>query len=128
MLSSHVTSLDLSRKLRDAGVPQVSEFSWVKSPREEKYTLMAVSNDGRTNLLANGYDVVSAFLSSELGEMLKESIYPLPVMEHKTKKWFVPVNGWDLFNGKYFDTECEARALMLLHLISSGIINPKALK
>ena len=68
-----VTSLELSKRMKELGAVQESERIWISHIwREQKeYNLMSASNEeGRMNLIASGYDVISAFDPSELGEML----------------------------------------------------------
>lgn len=71
MIEKHFTSLELSKKLKELGVPQKSEFYWLRGadPKEGIWTIVH-----KQIMEVGGYDErnlpTSAFLSSELGEML----------------------------------------------------------
>jgi len=62
----HVTSLELSKQLKEAGIKQESEFCWWKN--EEDWIL---SNQ---RFYPRGCEIYSAFLATELLEMLPQWI------------------------------------------------------
>ena len=133
-MKKHVTSLELSKKLKELGVKQESEFYWVKNIQ------------GITELYFNGNptsapiyviypDAISAFLSSELGEMLPY------LVEGKDKNFFYETGkceknnrycrehevgysreGYDVLYSITDNTEANARAKMLIYLIENNLI------
>ena len=129
-LEDQVVSLDLSKKLKELGVKQESHFSWfsVKSDREKDCYVSC--DDG-----GYGYRVCSAFTTSEMGEMIGNSV----------NEW---AQGWDdcgcfwRFSygnrgagtfidgiGKRFSypdpcSEADARARLLICLIEKGAGKP----
>lgn len=130
-IEHHVTSLELSRKLKELGVPQTSYFYWwidtygiVKKQRLEC---------GKPHNPKNGWTVCSAFLASELGEMLPNEIQAEPMgvnsgmldcVKHDNGSWsyrYIDVCE------RHADTEPDARAALLIHLIEQKIIDPKNL-
>ena len=67
-----VTSLELSRELKELGVKQESEFYWEKFPR--KWELMR-GRDKYDTPKERKLKYASAFLSGELGEMLPAELW-----------------------------------------------------
>lgn len=88
--TNHVTSLELSRRLKELKVPQTSQFYWYACPDN----LIC----GRPNYVELGKKevaervVYSAYIASELGELLPYKItseqinkaYPMPKVEEGT--------------------------------------------
>ena len=73
-IEQHVTNLKLSKRLKELGVPQNSYLKWF-SPN-------SIIGDDRSHFVTNDYGtgwghevICSAFLASELGEMLPKSLY-----------------------------------------------------
>lgn len=64
-LENHVTSLELSRKLKELGVKQESQFYWFI----DSYSNMPILGYGGQT---HPDTICSAFLSSELGEMIQD--------------------------------------------------------
>lgn len=120
MIQNHLTSQPLSKRLKDLGVPQISEFVWAHCickggcRRHEPW----IQNDQSVKVPENAY--YSAFLSSELGEMMKE--HEIEII------WFEEERKWGCFQsctGKetiYADTMAESMGLMLEYLILNGLI------
>lgn len=118
MNEKHVTSLELSKKLKELGVKQESEFYWSKegsvfNPINPKY---------------NMHVLCSAFLASELGEILPENFgdgeYLYDIHFAKVlKKWYA--TGHDTTKKHYIhftaDTDANARAKMLIYLIEQKL-------
>lgn len=117
-MESHVTSLELSKRLKELGVKQNSIFSWYfyyVETDQEPQTGFTVEYTP-TEKLREGTDC-SAFLASELGEILPDWVYSVFNEER-----------WDCMGGGFefhftADTECDARAKMLIYLLEQGIIN-----
>ena len=76
-IKAHVTSRELSEKLKALGVPQVSQFWWVAHNfRDGKETTWRIfDQDGYYADKQNEavIDRASAFLASEIGELLWEA-------------------------------------------------------
>jgi len=104
-----LTSLELSKKLKELGVKQESLYywlkSWLKSEGEKEYRLFQPSlPKGRENLLGAGYDMHSAFTVAELGELL-------PAHQLEIRKGH---KGWEV---KWFKTdalcpECDGSGIV----------------
>ena len=133
-LSQQVVSLELSKKLKDLGVKQESAFYWQKyigqfGPME---TRLYNHKDIASPTL---WENIAAFTVAELGEMLPKSV------KFQNHEWFLELN-CDLTGINYIrsygyesemgiledeiigDTEADARAAMLIHLIEQGIVKP----
>lgn len=127
-LEQQVCSLGLAKRLKELGVRQESVFYWneyqvSKDPKKWKYHLQPDFREKRST---------SAFTVAELGEMvIKDSnvewnLYCSP----KTGKWIIYSAGTPGYHAPDLpqfvsDTEADARAKMLIHLIEKGILNPK---
>lgn len=141
-IQEQVTSLESSKKLKDLGFKQDSLFYWfpfdkgihewqVVSQLLSKETIKGWHHFRKTN---KDFDFYSAFTASELGEMLPEkakgsnkdgnweTMVSSKIEYGKTNKlWTV---GYIL--KEYAHTnECEARAKMLIHLASNGLMEVK---
>lgn len=130
-IESHVTSLELSNRLKELGVSQESYAHWVKLPSCDPFLTIH-----REDPIGDEY--TSAFLASELGEMLPEACLlegTTQVVLHCSKYsggWRVSYQS-NKFRGKravnvaqHGNTEADARAKLLIHLIEKGIINPNS--
>lgn len=125
-IESHVCSLDLARKLRDLGVKQESYFYWFE------WATTSIVKDKYYSSQISGEKPYSAFLSSELGEMLPNKIIldeygELPLgdikncVNHWLTNYFNEEEGHVVLQEKA-DTEANSRAKMLIHLIDQGIV------
>lgn len=136
-MNNHVTNLELSKKLKEIGVQQDSEFYWIDFSQGTK-------ENGAWSLESSteGYNVgtyFSAFLSTELGEMLPVTIntgtrgtYSFAYL--KTRKnnkihecmYVRPAGVIAHFDAKEIfvkaKTEQDARAKMLIWLIENNLI------
>ena len=124
-----VTSLELSKELKELGCEQESEFSWfyykpyhIKNEFGERdvsedYKVLPTNSDFYNNPPKR---VASAFLSGECGEMLPEGCFT-----YRFENWFV-ARFDELRNIKAgfegANTEAEARGKMLAFLIKNGLI------
>lgn len=92
MNQSHVTSLELSKKLKEAGVEQRSEFYWYDVTNEdideENWEVISKYELGGMEGFA-----YSAFLASELAEMLPKHCpkhgTPMQICRSFSDGWFV---------------------------------------
>lgn len=122
-LESHVTSLALSQRLKELGVKQESLFRWTNEQlgglRTNGYKWQV---DFRPNPFPSDYESYSAFLSSELGEMLKDHIADIrPCNAGWEVRRFKDLGGKE---AEYTSAEtlADAMALMLIFLLETGIV------
>lgn len=132
MIENHVTSLELSKQLKELGVKQESIFFWVKysgvHPSGNSYNCehqiwgiseveQALEDIEKEESEFEAFEHTSAFLSSELGELLKNN--------GVTCNWQLDTDGtwkWTAYqpsrlNSSFNDeAECNARAKMLIYL------------
>ena len=73
MIQTKVTSLEISKRLRDIGVKQESEFYWLRGSDKEHGVWCIVGIDKVIEAgITTSHDLFySSFLAEELGEMLK---------------------------------------------------------
>ena len=128
-MENHVTNLALSKKLKELGVKQESEFYWLLNPTPSKDFWLGDKDmfEERKPYLQDFYP---AFLASELGEILPEKI------PKKSGQGYDILQIWAKFNIEYHTTfeppnvrimnngesEADIRAKMLIHLIESKLI------
>ena len=123
-LEAQCVSLELAKKLKELGVKQESLFYWA-TWWEQGYRILTkeslIQNGSRTDALA----VYAAFTVAEMGEML-----PIYNQSWKDIKigWLSGFNagrkaGTDVLTTSS-KTEADARAKMLIHLISQGLVKP----
>lgn len=116
-LEQQVCSLELAKRLKDAGAKQESLFYW--------FTNQLVYRCDLSKWEKSKKYIFSAFTVAELGEML-----PFNVKTNKigdSGKWFArhfigPNNS--MGDGITADTEADARAKMLICLIEQGLVKP----
>lgn len=128
-LEQQVVSLELAKKLKELGVKQYSLFYWCGNPGIE-YKLL--SNDGGHRPETGGNDMFcSAFTSSELGEMLpntvniyrRELTADVQNFENRGKWfWIVDICTSTARHSVSEDTEADARASMLIYLLQNNLI------
>ncbi len=132
MIQTHLTSQPLSKRLEELGVPQESEFYWSKNASYgwQIADCKVPKEDGEENGMTDG---VSAFLSSELGEMLPqfilvEGLY-LELHLIRSSVWRLYYGPPNLafpkgvkFTAKTGDSLAESMGLMLEYLITNGLI------
>jgi len=143
-MENHVSSLELSKKLKELGVKQESYFYWregyhthewrdgedwkkegifegkfeVKAYPKPRFTTADVKWNER-DLARLDETEVSAFTVAELGEMFPQNIQ-LPFKKDGLAQeyWY-----WSSEKGRHReDTEADARAKMLVYLLEQGII------
>lgn len=112
-LEKQVTSLELSKRLKELGASQESYFKWVDGELWDR----TMQSDYETPGTAPRSEWIAAFTASELGEMFPEHI------SSERKEW-----GWQVFykgsmiSGVSAPSEVEARGLMLEYLITNNLI------
>ena len=122
-MEKNVTSLEPSKKLKDLGVNQESRFYWVGY--ENPYSQIMNEGDciGKDRMYLSYADdehfgnqdyYISAFLSSELGELLRPYL--------GKNLWFSDEIGQVLQDVTYFKDECDNRAKMLIYLLEQKLI------
>ena len=71
MPTNHVTSLELSRRLKELGVPQNSIYYWCQQEGQKP----AVIPKARAKRILSWHkEIISAYLASELGEFIGNSL------------------------------------------------------
>lgn len=114
-IEKQVTSLELSKRLKELGVEQESLFWWVN------YDYPLGVRDDLWNVQGNhvGYkEYYSAFTVAELGEMLPEGIRSSKYQ----RKWICKKGHTRNTYYEYADTEADARAKMLIYLLENKLI------
>lgn len=119
-LEQQVTSLELSKRLRELGVKQESYFTWIDLGMQRGCELSIGGFDK---------DDVSAFTVAELGEMLPSSImreqtvYGLACCKHD-EEWEILYDNTaiGILKIEMADTEAEARGKMLVYLLENKLI------
>lgn len=118
-LERQVTSLDLSKKLKELGVKQESLHRWLYVEAHDDFEL----DNGREE---TGY---SAFTVAELGEMLPRNIkipnaqypfYSLQMTKTTSGKHYVGYGAEEI--AEISSTEADARAKMLIYLLKHKLI------
>lgn len=132
-LKEQVTSLELSKKLKELGVKQSSLFAYTtgKDPILlcEMRKGMWLDEDGWPNTTLGEEDLISAFSVAELGEMLPKNIqgrlgmmfleiYPNAVQN----TWYCGYQRVDDAIREEADSEANARAKLLINLLQNKLI------
>ena len=123
-LEQQVSSLELSKRLKELGVKQESYFSWHRGNSVKMFLVESTIVGDEENY--------PAFTVAELGEMLPKRA------EIETFKSYVYGSGFSKWRAvltfkdgeemrmpmDMSDTEADARAKMLIYLLEQGILNP----
>lgn len=122
-ITTHVTNLELSRRLKELNVPQKSLFRWDEGDGVEDRLEYLPEFSNKT------HELTSAYLASELGEMLKTSDYYLPYTSEDWSIWECRVGNTPDGEKQYLQaaTECNCRAKMLIHLLENHLISVEEL-
>lgn len=112
-LKNQVCSLEISKKLKELGIDQVSAFYWSANGSlflgEEDHPPMKLPH-------------ISAFTVAELGEMLPYSTKTWSFENHsKERNWAGTTPKLDEAFGMY-DTEANARGKMLIYLKENNLL------
>lgn len=123
-LIMHVTSLEISKKLKELGVKQESIFYWLEDIESVNIKDRAILYYGHIKNIETQY---SAFTASELGLMLPNEC-------GTTRDWDFGFTVWSYEkkeNGEAFinhyhdsDTEANCRGKMVIDLIENNFIKP----
>lgn len=129
-LESQVTSLELSKKLKQLGVKQESIFVWEYYDDQchgIKYLPYSVIPD-----IYNKFQIYSAFTVSELGNILPKTLKDNLGDVFELHCCFDPKGGCYVFyviDGEHIEheskcdySEANARAKMLIYLIENGMV------
>lgn len=129
-LENQITSLELSRQLKEAGVETDTHFYWCEFTYyndERELITDWVLKDKKQQIKEVGL-CFSAFTCSELGELLPIShlVFTRTVGRHKIIIRNIGKYKLQQKSGIYFfaDTEVECRGKMLLYLVQNKLINP----
>lgn len=121
-LPHHVSNLILSQRLKELGVPQKSLFRWTNEQLGGLRTNGYKWQVGfRPNPFPSDYESYSAFLSSELGELLPEGYVSAKELDVWLCDKYENLKTWAALRAEA-DTEADARAKMLIHLLETGIV------
>ena len=128
-IEQHVTSLSISKKLKELGVKQESLYYWVRGNSEYEPEFRVIS-DVRGNEVYNTFiEKYSAFLASELGELLPDWVY--------SQKWLNGINSYGIFTDmanepkeyqppKIIMSDCReanVRGMMLIYLLENNLLS-----
>jgi len=125
-IEQHVTSLELSKRLKELGVQRESAFYWAKWTGEPP--CVCYTGGGYTGVMQ-----CSAFLASELGEMLPKEHHELGHLQLWKRSDIMAGNqyAWtaEYHNNGGISAMCDgtlpnAMAQLLIHLIEQGIVDP----
>lgn len=117
MIEHHVTTLALSKRLKELGVPQNSYFYWINPFGDWEVSHPIVGDKFPKRYEDRTY---SAYLSSELGELMKTLPWLLPEYRINSQSWDIELRHEEWVEG---DTEANARASMLIYLLEHHIID-----
>lgn len=120
-----VTSHDLSIELYKLGVKQDSYFVWIK--HSIFWSLIPFAMSKKEEGTGTWEKRISAFLSSELGELLPNTVASFSYDEEGRKKEFLcklHVEGdWSKYiRIETAETEADARAKMLIYLLENKLM------
>lgn len=123
------TSLELAKELKKLGVKQDSEFYWYNSKAFAPYKDNSIMSkeeatyrgeETKGTAFIDFEDTYSAFLSSELGELLPNNV----IHYSKDGDMWCALYGKNLQegHGEFAETEADSRAKMLIYLLEQTII------
>ncbi len=139
-MEKHVTSLELSKQLSEAGISQVSEYWWIEQGGTGEAG-KGIYELWHHSLTANRKGF-AAFFASEIGALLPEFFYDKPESSHRHQwelkisrcddTWDITYDLWDCSGGIMDSmgtngTLPDAMAQMLLLLIEKKIVDVKKL-
>lgn len=122
-LEKQVVSLELAKKLKELGVKQESLFWWLYD-EDGDYVDYLYGETLPARGLKEPFLRCSAYTVAELGELLPPGFISGQVEESEGYVCFDENNCnvlKDGFVGKYEDTEADARAKMLIYLLSNDL-------
>lgn len=135
IMNKHVTSLELSKKLKELEVKQESEFYWVQEfdKRKMKEAGVWVVKQGLEGINTKMREFYSAFLASELGEMLPyKTDLTISILKgnkeyHVSYWWGIPnpLRGESKitdYHRTHGNNQTDALAKMLIYLIENKLL------
>lgn len=133
-IQNHVTSLELSKRLKELGVKQESLFYWNDSGLGLAHCQVEfIGSVSQNNLTGQKPNFYSAFLASELGEMLPFFIEHngkiCNLVQEKTgQTWYLRYkhetkNTVTALISFKDDTEVDALAKMLIYLLENNLLS-----
>ena len=144
-ITTHVTSLELSRRLKELGVLQKSLFIWSYYPHVDNYHSEPEYNPLKEGVEQNGLNI-SAYLASELDQLIARATngeYAFITNEEQTMGYRVyePImeseglkltrTGYKLevikSAGIMDENHADCRAKMLIHLLENHLISVEEL-
>ncbi len=127
-IGKQVTSLELSKKLKELGIKQESYFYWWQPLEDDKHWELVVFKELPSGFQQPNESVenrrASAFTVAELGELLPHAINYAELSCHKDEtKWIIHYGIREIeIVGK---TEADARGKMLVYLLEKKLISEK---
>jgi hypothetical protein len=125
-LKDQCCALELAKRLKELGVPQNSIFVWEYEDDHcygiKFFPYAVVPND------FNSFKLYSAYTVAELGEMLPDFVELTKIKNIKIATIYSEDNGTENNVSVIDDTEANARAKMLIHLIENGLVKLGDLK
>lgn len=120
-LEDQITSLELSKKLKNLGVEQESLFYWQLFNNGADLTYSGSYEGNSLNQLKA--TSISAFTVAELGEMLKLDEIEIRTERGVSGDWYLSMEAGG--GGVQFvaNTEVNARAKMLIYLIENKLFS-----
>lgn len=131
-LESQVCNLELSKKLRELGVPQESLFCWIEEAGKKPNVGRLPVKEERYAWFPESYPDLfkwySAFTIAEMGEMLPDAVasYRYRTIDEGDKDEWACIKYVEGNHAKYeriylAPTEADARAKMLIYLLENKI-------
>ena len=114
-LEQQLTSLELSKRMKELGFPQNSMLWWSRENLTHDFKLSSFARS--IEKPENGFKIC-AYSVAELGELLKKQHYPWPTITSENK-FRVNVNGFPVIES---ENESDARAKMLIYLKENNLI------
>ena len=119
-IEEQVTSLEVSKKLKELGVEQESYFYWVEL---QGYPCFYRGDE----LEYKGEKTYSAFTVTELGELFKQISIIVSGYNVRMKKNYCRYLSYNIVKAVFLeDTEANARGKMLIYLIEHNLIDTHA--
>jgi len=111
-----VCNLELSKRLKELGVKQESLWYWDHIIDKDDFDKGEYNLSFKECHHGDTDDLICAFTVAELGSLLrKQNDFYIPYLDGHNKGWISPASTES-------DTEANARAKMLIHLIENKLI------